>query len=224
MHGTEAANRDMPFFVNNPLSSLFSENTQSLNGEKISTTYADFAHKSFIETEFPYGKDAKKTWLACQGYVYEENPSAIDGTGRRVEDVTERKRLVAASNELKLFVKIACDFLSCDKHLLSGVTIRLSLRRSPNDCVVIFEDAAKHYKGQINETNLYVRRMIVIDYVLSSIEKILLKNPAIYNYTEVVPKMFLVRSTKLATRGCFCKRTCSKNDSRNEHKRSIFGY
>ena len=27
-----------------------------------------FAHKSFIETEFSHGNDAKKTWLACQGY------------------------------------------------------------------------------------------------------------------------------------------------------------
>ena len=190
-HATEAANRDTPYFVNNPLSSLFSECTLSLNGEKISTTNANFAHKSFIETEFSYGNDAKKTWLACQGYYYEENPSAIDGAGRRADDVTERKGLVAASRELKLFGKIACDFLSCDKHLLSGVTIRLSLRRSPNDFVVISEDAAKHYKVQIIEANLYVRKMTVTDYVLSSIEKTLLKNPTIYNYIEVVPKTFL---------------------------------
>ena len=96
-HATEAANRDTPYFVNNPLSSLFSECTLSLNGEKISTTNANFAHKSFIETEFSYGNDAKKTWLACQGYYYEENPPAIDGAGRRADDVTERKGLVAAS-------------------------------------------------------------------------------------------------------------------------------
>ena len=30
-------------------------------------------------------------------------PSAIEGNSRRAEDVTERKALVAASNELKLF-------------------------------------------------------------------------------------------------------------------------
>ena len=127
--------------------------------------------------------------MACQGYYYEENPSAIDGAGRRADDVTERKGLDAASSELKLFGKIACDFLSCDKHLLSGVTIRLSLRRSPYDFVVISEDAAKHYKVQIIEANLYVRKVTVTDYVLSSIEKTLLKNPAIY--IEVVPKTFL---------------------------------
>ena len=187
-YATEAANRDTSCFVNNPLSSLFSECTLSLNGEKISTTIADFADKSFIEIKFAYGNDAKKTWLACQVYCYEENPSAIDGNGRRAEDVTERKGLVSASNELKLFGKTACDFLSCDKHLLSGVTIRLSLRRSPKDFVVISEDAAKPYMVQIIEANLHVRKMTVTDYVLSSIEKILLKNPAIYNYIEVVPQ------------------------------------
>ena len=49
----------------------------------------------------------------------------------------------------------------------------------------------KHYKVQIIETNLFVRKMTVTDYVLSSIEKTLLKNPAIYNYIEVVPKLIL---------------------------------
>ena len=143
----------------------------SLNGEKFSTTNANFALKSFDETEFSSGKDAKKTWLECQSYYFEENPSAIDGAGRRFEDVTERKGLVPSSNELKLFGKITCEFLSCDKHLLSGLTVILPLRCSPSVFVVISEDAAKHYKVQIIEANLYVRKMTVTDYVLSSIEK-----------------------------------------------------
>ena len=164
--------------------------------------------------------------VGFQGYYYEENPSAIDGNGRRAEDATERKGLVAAWNELKLFGKIACDFLSCDKHLLSGVTIRLSLRRSPNDFVVIPEDAAKHCKVQIIEA--YVRTMTVTDYVLSSKEKTLLKNQEPGNLqlhrssTKNVSRNY--RSTKLMTRGCFRKRTCSKNDTSNEYKRSTFGY
>ena len=77
----------------------------SLNGEKISTTNANFANKSFIETEFSHSNDAKKTWLACQGYFYEDNSSGIDGADGRAEDVAERKgeerkRTVAASRVL----------------------------------------------------------------------------------------------------------------------------
>ena len=71
-HATEAAQRDTPYLVNNPLSSLFSECTMSLNGGKISTTNANFAHKSFIETEFLHGIDAKKYWPAFQGYYCED--------------------------------------------------------------------------------------------------------------------------------------------------------
>ena len=187
-HATEAGQRDTSYLVNNPLSSLFSECTMSLNGEKISTTNANFAHKSFIETEFSHGDDAKKTWLACQGYYYEDNPSSIDGANGRAADVAERKRIVAASSEFRLFGKIACDFLSCDKHLISGVTVRLSLRRSPNDLVIMSEHANKHY--QVPEANLYVRKMTVTDFVLSSIEKTQLKTPAIYNFIEVLPRTF----------------------------------
>ena len=187
-HATEAAQRDTPYLVNNPLLSLFSECTMSLNGEKISKTNANFAHKSFIETEFSHGNDAKKTWLACQGYYYEDNPSGIDGANGRAEDVAERKRIVAASTEFRLFGKIACDFLSCDKHLISGVTIKFSLRRSPNDFVIMSEHRDKHYRVEITEANLYVRKMTVTDFVLSSIEKTLLKTPAIYNYIEVFAK------------------------------------
>ena len=156
-HATEAAQRDTPYLVNNPFLSLFSECTMSLNGEKISTTNANFAHKSFIETEFSNGNDAKKTWLAFQGYYYEDNPSGIDGANGRAEDVAERKRIVAASSKFCLFGKIACDFLSCDKHIISGVTTRLSLRRSANDFVIMSEHRDKHYRVEITEANLYVR-------------------------------------------------------------------
>ena len=84
-------------------------------------------------------------------------------------------------------------FLPCDKHLLSGVTLRLSYRRSHEDFLDISEDAAKHYKLQILEANLYVRKMTVTDHVLSAIESTLLKTPANYPYQEEVTKTFLAR-------------------------------
>ena len=96
-HATEAAQRDTLYLVNNPPSSLFTECTMSLNGEKILTTYTNLAHKSFIEAEISHGNDAKKTWLACQGFYYEDNPSGIDSADGRAEDVAECKRIVAAS-------------------------------------------------------------------------------------------------------------------------------
>ena len=61
---------DAPYFCNNVLHSLFSDCTASAIGLKISNANGNYAHKSFNETEFSHKKDAKATWLACQGYSY----------------------------------------------------------------------------------------------------------------------------------------------------------
>ena len=66
------------------------------------------------------------------------------------------------------------------KHLLSGATLRLSYRCFYEDVLIISEDAAKHYKLQILEANLYVRKMTVTEHVLSALESTLLKTPANY--------------------------------------------
>lgn len=83
------------------------------------------------------------------------------------------------------------DFFSCEKHLVNGVSLRITLRRSHNDFVIISEDAAKNYKAVITEAHLFVRKMAVHDDTVLAIEKTLLKNPAIYRYTEVISKTFL---------------------------------
>ena len=64
----EPALTDDAYFVNNVLHSLFADCTVSAIGIKFSSANGNYAHKSFIETEFSHGTDTKKTWLKCQGY------------------------------------------------------------------------------------------------------------------------------------------------------------
>ena len=84
------------------------------------------------------------------------------------------------SARITLYGKLAVDFFSCEKYLVSGVTLRIAMRRSQDDFAVISEDAAKHYKVKIDEANLFIRKMTVSDKVVGAIEKTLLKTPAIY--------------------------------------------
>ena len=42
------------------------------------------------------------------------------------------------------------------------------------------------------KANLYVRKMTVADHVYTAIESTLTKMPALYRYTETIPKTFLV--------------------------------
>ena len=150
----------------------------------------NYAHKGFIETEFSHGDSAKNTWLVCQGYYYEDEPQKVDGADTRATDVGERKALVSQSVEATFIGKPACDILTCDKHLLSGVTLRFSFRRSSNEFVTK-EAAAKNYKVKIVQANLYVRKMTITDNVLGAHEKQLMKTPAVYGFTEVLPRAFL---------------------------------
>ena len=182
----EVTKTDAPYFCKNVLHSLYSDCTVSSNGLKISYANGNYAQKSFIETEFSHNKDAKATWLACQGYSYEENPGAI-----LAAEVNRRKSLVRQSAECTFYGKVAVDFFTCDRHLLTGVTLRISFRRSIVDFVTISDDAEKSYKVKIMEANLYVRKMTLNDDVVSAIEKTLLSSPESYPYLETITKTFL---------------------------------
>ena len=50
-----------PYFCNNVLHSIFSDCTESANGQKLSNANGNYAHKNFIETQFSHNKDAKNT-------------------------------------------------------------------------------------------------------------------------------------------------------------------
>ena len=183
---TDKAKTDAPYFCNNVLHSLFSDCTVSANGLKISNANGNYAHKRFIETEFSHNKDAKNTWLACQGYSFEENPATLATT-----EIDRRKELVKKSAECAFYGKVAVDFFTCDRHLLSVVTLRIAFRRSIDDFVIMSDHPAKHYKVEILEANLYVRKMTLNDDVMSAIEKSLLSSPASYPYFETITKTFL---------------------------------
>ena len=86
-----------------------------------------------------------------------------------MDDVAARKALVANSQENHFIGKPASDVLTCDKHLLSGVTLQISIRRSTNDFVLISK-TNKHYQVKIIEDNLYVRKMTKADHVLTCLE------------------------------------------------------
>ena len=182
----DTARTDAPYFCNDLLHSLFSDCTESANGLKISNANRNYAHKSFIEIEFSHNKDAKNTWLACQGYSYEEDPYAI-----KAGEIARRKNSVRESAECTFYRNVAVDFFTCDKHLLSGLALRIAFRRSIDDFVIISDDGAKHYKVKIVVVNLYVLKMTLNDEVVSAFEKTLLTRLAAYLYFETLTKTFL---------------------------------
>ena len=101
-------------------------------------------------------------------------------------EIDRRKELVKKSAECAFYGKVAVDFFTCDRHLLSGVTLRIAFRRSIDDLVIMSDNPGKHYKVEILRANLYVRKMTLNDDVMSAIEKTLLSSPASYPYFEII--------------------------------------
>ena len=165
----------------------------------------------FIETEFSSRGTAKNTWLFCQGYYYGDELAKIDGAGNRATDVAARKASVADSLECFLLGKPASDTMIFELHL-SGVTLLISFRRSPDDFTVI-SDSNKHYRVKIVEANSYMRRITVADHELSATERKLLKRHVVYRSTDVFPQLFL----PLLASAVGVKKTFSQKNRFEEH-------
>ena len=184
--GTIVLDTQKPCFVNNTLHSLFSDCIVELNGLKISSSNGFYGHKTFIETEFSHGTEAKETILVTQGYVYEKDPSNTE------EVVKQRAAKTLNSKTICLLGKVAADFFNCEKALISGSKLQIQLIRNLDNFCIISDDAAKQYKTIISETNLYVRKLTLSEHEVVAQEAALLKRPAEYHFTQVIPRTFVI--------------------------------
>ena len=192
---------DAPYFCNNVLHSLFSDCTVSANGLKnFKCKWKIMLTKVSLKLNFLTTRMQK-----LLGWLAKVIRTRIILGAIATAEVNRRKALVRQSAECTFYGKVAVDFFTCDRHLLSGVTLRISFRRSIDDFLIISDDAGKSYKVKIIEANLYVRKMTLNDDVVSAIEKTLLSSPASYPYLETITKTFLASTgfAKLETRRCF---------------------
>ena len=181
----DATQQETPVFVNNTLHSIFSDCTVTAQGVKVSSANGLYAHKAFIETEFSHKLEAKITWLECQGYNYESNPSTHTLTA-----FTKREAETGSSATVTFIGRVASNFFSCEKHLVSGVVLERTFLRSRPEFCLIYDDAGKDYKVNINQANLYVRKVTLTENAYSAIKTTLAKSTARYRYTEIIPRTF----------------------------------
>lgn len=191
-------------FTNNTLHTLFSHAELYLNGKLISHSNNCYLHSALIETEITTDTDSKRSWAKCQGYNYlaktREQDQMFNKLSARFAQLKECK--------MQLYGALHIDFLDCEKLLLPGVTLHLRLYRSPNNTLLHLrgtDEEAKDLDGKVvaivEKASLFVRKVVVTDSVKLSIEKALLKSPAIYPYIESLNKSFIIQ----AGQNCFIK-------------------
>ena len=185
-----------PTFVNNLMHNLFQNVEISLNGTPISSANNLYPFKALVEAELSHNASCKKGWLRCQGYEFETDPGDIaDGKA-----FTNRQKM--GNNLTKKFSyygRLADSFLADNhKFLLPGVQVRVRLYRSPDEIVLIHPNSAKETQGdfslQILNASLLVHKIQLKNKTYLTIERMLSKKAAHYDFREIVPKSFLISS------------------------------
>ena len=185
-----------PTFVNNLMHSYFQNVEISLNGTPISSANNLYLFKTLVETELLHNASCKESWLRCQGYEFEIDPGDIaDGKA-----FTNRQKLANnLTTKFSFYGRLADSFLADNhKFLLPGVEVRVRLYRSPDQFVLIHPNSAKESQGdfslQILNASLLVHKLELKNETYLTIEGMLSKKAAHYDFREIVPKPFLISS------------------------------
>ena len=178
-----------PTFINNLMQSLFQNVEISLNGTPISSANNLYPFKALVEAELLLG-----CWLGCQGYEFETDPGDIaDGKA-----FTNRQKLgINLTTKFSHYSRLADSFLAENHNfLLPGVDVRVRLYRSPDQFVLIHPNSAKESQGdfslQIPNASLLVHKLELKNETYLTIERMLSKKAAHYDFREIVPMSFLI--------------------------------
>ena len=187
------------------LHSLFSHVELFLNGELISSSNNNYHHAAFVETELTSDTEGKQTWAQCQGYRYRGDVKQYAEQKDKIIDAFTK----TGNYNISFYGAPHVDFFECERFLLSGVTFHLRLYRAPSNCSfeaigTLDADAIKAadqipFSVVIEKASLFLNKVVLSDSVKMSIERALLKSPAVYPYIENLNKSFIIQ----AGQNCF---------------------
>lgn len=189
--------------VNYPAASLFSQVDVTLNQKSVSSTNVNYGYRAIIETLLNYGADARATHLKM-GLWSKDTPGSMSAAAKPVAPVTaknygleDRIEYTAGGRQFDMLAHLHCDIFNQDKFLLNGVEMRIRLVRT-KDAFCLMDNNTAHYKFEILEAALLVRRVKLSPGVLLAHAKTLSTTTAKYPITRVEVKSFVIHNGVLS--------------------------
>lgn len=183
--------------VNYPAASIFSQVDVTLNQKSVSSTNANYGYRAVIETLLNYGADARATHLKM-GLWAKDTPGYMSAAAKptapaivRNNGLEERIKYTEGGRQFDMLAHLHCDIFNQDKFLLNGVEMRIRLVRA-KDAFCLMDNTSAHYKFQILEAALLVRRIKLSPGVLLAHAKTLSTTTAKYPITRVEVKSFVI--------------------------------
>lgn len=176
-------------YANNILHTLFSNYELSLQGKVIATANNMYPQKAFMEIELSQPMVSKESILKCHGYSFEEDPADT----KNDPAFASRRQQVVNSGLVNLYGQLAVDFFGTGNFLLPDIEARLTLTRASDSFAAISVDSTKgQYKIVITKAMLYIHKLSLQPMVMTSIYRALQRQPARYNFMEMIPKSYII--------------------------------
>jgi hypothetical protein len=169
--------------INNFMHSLFSQVDVSLNQRCVTPPSNNYNYRAYISNLLNYGEDAKKSHLTSSLWFK-------DTAGRmEASDVNEgyesRKKYSNSNRVFDMISPLHIDLKSASKYLLNGVEMTIKLIQAKPEFFLMSTVADPTCKFEIQEAELFVRKLKINSSVLIAHAKALAVGTAKYNITRV---------------------------------------
>jgi len=188
--GVEAADAMTVAPVNNFLGSLFRHVDVSINGQLLTRASREYAYKDFLMKslffQMPHG-GKEKTQGECFGY-YPDEPPTRAGEYTRNTGAVIRAAWIEGSKRFELRGPVGLDLFSTDRLLFPGTDIHVKIHL--NEAKFFLMDfggtaaARNSYKLELEDVEMYVRRVTIGDSFVADMSKEIEHRDAIYPFTR----------------------------------------
>ncbi|XP_078250549.1 uncharacterized protein F54H12.2-like [Pogona vitticeps] len=199
-NGTNIAVDAKVGFVNYPIASLFSQLDVTLGDRLISQSNNCYPYRAMIELLMNYGADSLSTQFAAggfyrDGYTAMEQTTVAPNTGNW--GFRMRAEHTGTSKKWDLMGPLHNELFFQEKMLLNGVDVKIKLTRSKDMFCLLSGDAGEHYKVDILNASLFVKRVKVSPGVRIGHAEALLTSNAKYPIERVGMKVFSIPAGSL---------------------------
>ncbi|XP_031762357.1 uncharacterized protein F54H12.2-like [Xenopus tropicalis] len=179
-------------FINYPIASLFNQVDITLGDRLISQSDNLYTYRAYIETLLNYSPQTLSSQFTAglfykdtAGHHHDRTPNG-ENTG-----FNKRARFTAGSKTVEIIGPIYGDVFNSPRLILNGLDLKIKLSRN-KDAFCLMTADAEHYKVQILQAALYVKRVQVSPAVRIGHSQALLTTNAKYAIDRVSLKVYSI--------------------------------
>jgi len=169
-----------------PFHSLISDYQVALNDLVINGKYGHYPYVAFVQRVHLTDEDDRKIHEALELGKLDSSTDLTETTGKSQQT---RLTLMAGGRLVPLRGKLCGSIFDQKKFILPGVSISITLFQTDSS-FRIMSDTDDEYKVEIVKANIVGRRYVCNSRLFMMTMEQLKKQPAIYNFTRMVPSIF----------------------------------